>query len=428
MKKVTGCLMALAVSVAVGGAAFAITSLNEVVYAQDSQADENVVNGKCGEDAYFTLDKSTGTLVISGTGKVDSNAEVIDNIYRGMMFDKYKDYIKSVVIEEGITELSIGLFSGYTKVESVKLPESLKVINDYCFLETSIRELELPAGLKEVNYHSFGMIDKLENIIIYGCPSIFMTFSDCYNIKKVVIYDKNKSIPFHPADLKPSNVIIYCYKDSFTHETADRKNMRVVCLDEFGEDNLITDGTDVMHRKTGWNTFFEKAYWFEDNIKQGTYDDAQAVVGDGIIRGREIYDPDSEAWYWLDAVYDGLRACNKEVWVPYVYKDEGACFGDKENRQRRADAILSVAADSHELKNQAYDAIMNCKGKWVRYDADGRMIKGWYTVEGEDAAFYPDQVGNTYYYDQMTGLMAHGKATIDGVEYMFDEITGALVR
>ena len=54
------------------------------------------------------------------------------------------------------------------------------------------------------------------------------------------------------------------------------------------------------------------------------------------------------------------------------------------------------------------------------------MIKGWYTVQGADAEIYKNQVGNTYYYDYKTGLMAKGWTIIGGKSYYFDEITGVL--
>ena len=47
------------------------------------------------------------------------------------------------------------------------------------------------------------------------------------------------------------------------------------------------------------------------------------------------------------------------------------------------------------MKQQVIDFIKNGYGKWVRYDADGKMVKGWYTVEGADAEIYENQVGNT---------------------------------
>ncbi len=75
-----------------------------------------------------------------------------------------------------------------------------------------------------------------------------------------------------------------------------------------------------------------------------------------------------------------------------------------------------------------FDAMINKKGKWVRYDENGRMLKGWVTIEGALADLYPDQAGNTYYYDTRTGLMSKGNVTIDGKECFFDETTGALVQ
>ncbi len=47
-----------------------------------------------------------------------------------------------------------------------------------------------------------------------------------------------------------------------------------------------------------------KSYWYEDGVRQGTYDDPKGVLGDGVVRGREIYDPATDAWYWLDSVYN----------------------------------------------------------------------------------------------------------------------------
>ena len=54
-------------------------------------------------------------------------------------------------------------------------------------------------------------------------------------------------------------------------------------------------------------------------------------------------------------------------------------------------------------------------GKWVRYDANGQMIKGWNTNEN-----------GTYYFDLITGAMAHGTVEINGKTCHFDEATGIL--
>ena len=117
----------------------------------------------------------------------------------------------------------------------------------------------------------------------------------------------------------------------------------------------------------------------------------------GIERGREIYDPASDGWYWLDCVFDGAKAASKEVWMPYLFQDDLASG-------------------------------RNPEGKWVRYDKNGKMIKGWYTVKKDDVALYPTQAGNTYYYDLITGAMCKGLCIIDGHEYRFDETTVVLLK
>ena len=167
-----------------------------------------------------------------------------------------------------------------------------------------------------------------------------------------------------------------------------------------------------------WNVSNDKSYWYENGIKQGTYYDSHGVMGDGTIRGREIYDSESDGWYWLDSVYDGAKAVGKEVWVPYIYQNEDDW--DEET-------VRNIANESDEgMRDLVFQYIKGKQGKWVRYDENGRMLKGWVTIEGALADKYPDQAGNTYYYDNRTGLMAKGWITIDGTQHYFNETTGVL--
>ncbi len=167
-----------------------------------------------------------------------------------------------------------------------------------------------------------------------------------------------------------------------------------------------------------WNTVGGKSYWYENGIKQGTYNDPQGVLGDGTVRGREIYDSATNGWYWLDAVYDGAKAVGKEVWMPYIYQNEA----DWDET-----TIRNIANESDVgMGDFVYQCIKNHTGKWVRYDGNGAMLKGWVTIEGDLAVIYPAQAGKTYYYDHQTGLMAKGYITIDGVTYHFDETSGVL--
>lgn len=130
------------------------------------------------------------------------------------------------------------------------------------------------------------------------------------------------------------------------------------------------DYTAKYGEKNGWVEENGKKYWYEKGVKQGT---------EG--RGKEIYDPDSDAWYWLDAVQGGAMTVSKDV-----YQESAAGqWADKPDGT----------------------------GKWVRYDENGHMVKGWQTTDK-----------GTYYFDLITGAMAKGAGDIDGVPCAFDEYTG----
>ena len=177
-----------------------------------------------------------------------------------------------------------------------------------------------------------------------------------------------------------------------------------------------------------------KLYWYESGVKQGTLSDTQGILGDGTNRGREIYDSATDGWYWLDSVYDGAKAVGKEVWIPYIYQDELVMSADGYGRMANGISdearVKALAQDSitteANMSEQVEEAIKNRTGKWVRYDENGAMLKGWVKIQGALEKYYPNQVGNIYYYDQKTGLMAKGNVNISGVEYHFDETTGVL--
>ena len=135
-------------------------------------------------------------------------------------------------------------------------------------------------------------------------------------------------------------------------------------------DNLVSS-----EPKTGWNS--DKSRWYDDGV---------------MAQNHCFYDPDSDNWYWADT--DGSIATDKDVFIP---KDESEV---DEN------------------------GIWTGEGKWTRYDADRRMVKGWDT-----------RYGGKYYFDPITGEMTKGEVymgsnvlTVSSLAgwYHFDEITGKM--
>ena len=132
------------------------------------------------------------------------------------------------------------------------------------------------------------------------------------------------------------------------------------------------DGTAI----DGWrNDSNGTQFWYEKGARQG-YN-----VNDPNYRGKEIYDPYTDAWYWLDNVQQGAVAKNKDVYQesfagPFADRDDGT-------------------------------------GKWVRYDNWGKMIKGW-----DWGAL--DNHGISQYFDPVTGAMAKGDVWIGDEHWFFD--------
>lgn len=168
----------------------------------------------------------------------------------------------------------------------------------------------------------------------------------------------------------------------------------------------------------GWYTMNQKEFWYENNVRQGYRPGEDPEV----YRGKEIYDPASDGWYWLDQVNQGAKAVSKDV---YQVSDAGK-FADREDGT----------------------------GKWVRYDDKGRMIKGehlnsngWYyfdktygaMIKGfvnipkegaipDDWDVYRDhgEGSKWVFYDRTYGIMRYGEQYIDGQWYRFDIYSGEM--
>ena len=151
------------------------------------------------------------------------------------------------------------------------------------------------------------------------------------------------------------------------------------------ERNGQTDDDGNSFLTDGWHKVGGVNYWYENGVRQGVKYNADGSI-DTSYRGKEIYDPSSAAWYWLDCVQNGAVAKNKDVYQESAAGQWGA--GTNENGEK--------------------------VGKWVRYDENGHMVKGWQTTEA-----------GTYYFDPVYGTMAKGLADIDGSRYYFKVTTGA---
>ena len=155
-----------------------------------------VDSGTCGSNLTYTLD-SNGVLTISGTGDMQNSS-----------FGWDKDLIKSVVINDGVTNIGSSAFSGCTRLTSVAIPNSVTSIGEkafsgcsgltsltipdsvtsigrYAFLQcTDLTSITIPNSVTSIGSSAFGYCESLtsitipdsvtsiENNVFYGCPNL----------------------------------------------------------------------------------------------------------------------------------------------------------------------------------------------------------------------------------------------------------------
>lgn len=286
------------------------------------------------------------------------------------------------------------------------------------------------------DYKDINVVNKVKKITTdYKNITVPKGYSDTLNFSF-----EPRNATFKEVILSSSNdnvVSVYDYSDNIYYNDVGEAVVTAKAKDGLGASvdvHITVKDIDkcYLNDNVGWEEVNYKQYWYEKSgksfIKQAVAGDPKNIIDTvyNVERGREIYDPCSDAWYWLDANADGAKAEGKEVWVPYIYQNEDSLDYESIVALSNESDLYTESYYKANMSAQVLDAILNKKGKWVRYDSEGKMAKGWYTVEGVEEDCYPDQIGNTYYYDYKTGLMAKGWTRINGRDYYFDENTGVL--
>ena len=149
-------------------------------------------SGACGKNLTWSL-SSTGTLTISGKGAM---AEYSNG---NMPWIAYKNQIKSVVLAKGITSIAYLSFSGYTKLTSVQIPDSVTDIGASAFDNcTALSDMTLPKNLKTLGWLAFAGCSSLKTLtmpasLTEGGGS---AFSKCTGLKEVYFEKGSKAVEF----------------------------------------------------------------------------------------------------------------------------------------------------------------------------------------------------------------------------------------
>jgi len=402
-----------------------------------------IEEGNCGPDARYRGydtdgDGTADKLVVSGSGLV-WDWSIQKHLWRG---DAGELDARTVVIEEGITQIGAcenpqvqpqGAFWGLTNLTSVTIPDGVTVIGERTFMYcTSLTEItipdsverikfqafedcrslahvKLPGGLGAIDDGTFRCCDSLKSIEIPGSVTSIgnnafdasgltqvtlpgsvisigrAAFFDCLDLKDITIWNSTAAIGTGEFDPGFGGRRADPYHGTYLDKLFDHVNGVTIrgyagsTAQRYVEET--TDNPDWLAfeaLKSNW----EGGYWYEDGVRQGVRY-LEDGTRDPSYRGKEIFDPETNAWYWLDNDQDGAVARSKDVY------------------QESAAGEWAECADG--------------TGKWVRYDAEGHMVKGW-----------DENWAGQFYFDLQYGTMAKGYATIGNMEYYFNMQTGVL--
>ena len=188
-------------------------------------AEETPISGKCGENATWSFDDTTGVLTISGTGDMYTNYVPVEQ----WGYYQYKDNITEVVVKKGITYISKCAFgkhndqmteksSEYPNLTKLTLSSTVKEIGFSAFYRSGLTSVEFSEGLETIGEASFAYTPlsgnlKLPESVHYIAQNAFFqtniasinlnegmeiggsSFRDCDYIKEVTIPKNIKYTP-----------------------------------------------------------------------------------------------------------------------------------------------------------------------------------------------------------------------------------------
>ena len=135
----------------------------------------------CGKETYWEI--VDGVLTISGKGAMDNYDSAAQTPWNGERAN-----IKSIVVEDGVTNVGAFAFYGMTNLTSATLADSVTTIGGYAFKnDSALAEIKLPANLTAIKESAFYGCSKLSSIEIPATVTAIddYAFSRCTGLKSI---------------------------------------------------------------------------------------------------------------------------------------------------------------------------------------------------------------------------------------------------
>jgi len=142
--------------------------------------------------------------------------------------------IKNVDLPLGLIEIEDSTFEGCTTLESIIIPQGVKYLGEYAFLNSGLKRVVLPAGLEEISYGAF---------------------KDCYNLVEI-------NLPSSIIDIKGGSFYGTKYLDSIKEDEYGCKYQENILLEYTGK------SAEKIEIKSGTRLIAGSAFNNAESIKE----------------------------------------------------------------------------------------------------------------------------------------------------------------
>ena len=150
-----------------------------------------IYRGTCGENAYWTLNVTTGELRIYGTGAMNNFGSTLKPTWYN-----YRESIRSIRIEEGITNVGNYAFfyDPYTNLTSFTLANTVTSIGNNAFRNSGLTgTITLPNSVTSIGQYAFSGCTGITKLNIEGAATIGQyAFSACTGLTSIAGSDISK--------------------------------------------------------------------------------------------------------------------------------------------------------------------------------------------------------------------------------------------
>ena len=273
---------------------YSCTSLKKIVIPDNVTDIEGNAFAECTELSSVTLSKNLKTMgwqVFGNDNKLNEieipksleecrysvNSAGID----GGAFDNCAN-LKTVMFEEGTTEIAEGLFAGCTGIEQITIPDTVTVIDSGAFGGCiNLKEITVPDNVTEIQRSAFEYCSSLktaklsENLKSIG----IWAFGDCNVLKSIKIPDSVTDID--------GNAFAECKELS---DVILSKNLKTMGWQVFGNDNKLTEieiPKSLEECRYSVNSAGIDGGAFDNcaNLKTVTFEEGTTEIAEGLFAG-----------------------------------------------------------------------------------------------------------------------------------------------